>query len=70
MDLNETPIKPGELTELTELEGGRRGRVFLLKNSIGQQLVIKFQKESTSSPVAATHILQKARAMIGSNNNL
>jgi len=63
MDLNETPIKPGELTELTELEGGRRGRVFLLKNSIGQQLVIKFQKESTSSPVAATHILQKARAM-------
>jgi hypothetical protein len=58
--MTETPIDATNLTEIRMLQGGRVGKVYLIKNATGQQIIVKLQGEDTSRTVMGTQILKQA----------
>jgi hypothetical protein len=56
MKITENPIKPGTLTVVRKLTG-YKGVVFLLENTVGEKLVVKFQNEAPVEATAGRRIL-------------
>jgi hypothetical protein len=62
MRITEHPIQPGTLTGMRRLEGGNKGRLFVLENQQSEKLVVKFQRESPAEAVAGTAIVRQVGA--------
>jgi hypothetical protein len=60
MNLQEDVIVPGTLEKIVALTGGQKGKPFILENTAGEKVVVKFQKENPADALAGSHILAKA----------
>ncbi len=58
MKVSERIIRPGTITSIRQLTGGRIGYVYLLVNDKHEHLVVKWQPDAASITLAATYILQ------------
>ena len=61
MNLQEDVIAPGIMKSLVKLTGGQKGEPFILGNTAGEQVVVKFQEENPADALAGSHILAKAK---------